>query len=79
MTVASKLLAASSVCAVIGLPFTLIEAIAVEIGKNKFDNVPSLEDFARNFVSEIAWTGIEKTTLLSARLSDALLMDFKLE
>ncbi len=46
---------------------------------NKFDNVPSLEDFARNFVSEIAWTGIEKTTLLSARLSDALLMDFKLE
>lgn len=79
LTVASKLLAAGSVCVVIGLPFTLIEAIAVEIGKSKFDNVPSLEDFAQNFVSEIAWTGIEKTTLLGARLNDALLMDFKLE
>lgn len=79
LTVASKLLAASSVCAVIGLPFTLIEAIAVEIGNKKFDSVPSLEDFASNFVSEIAWTGIEKTTLLGARLNDALLMDFKLE
>ena len=51
----------------------------MEIGKSKFDNVPSLEDFAQNFVSEIAWTGIEKTTLLGARLNDALLMDFKLE
>ena len=79
LTMASKLLAASSVCAVIGLPFTLIEAIAVEIGNKKFDSVPSLEDFAKNFVSEIAWTGIEKTTLLGARLNDALLMDFKLE
>lgn len=51
----------------------------MEIGKEKFDNVPFLEDFASNFVSEIAWTGIKKTTLLGARLSDALLMDFILE
>ncbi len=79
LTFASKLLTASSICAIIGLPFTLIETIAVEIGKEKFDNVPSLEDFASNFVSEIAWTGIKKTTLLGARLSDALLMDFILE
>lgn len=63
----------------IGLPFTLIEVIAVEIGNKQFDNLPSLEDFAGNFVSQIAWTGIEKTTLPGARINDALLMDFKLE
>ncbi len=79
LTIGSKLLAAGSICAVLGLPFSLIEVISVEIGKDKFDNVPSLDDFAKNFLSEIAWTGIEKTTLLGARLNDALLMDFKLE
>jgi len=79
MTIATKLLTASSVCTVMGLPLTLVEAIAVEMGNGKFDNVPSLEDFADNFLSEIAWTGIEDTTLLGARLNDALLLDFKLE
>lgn len=79
LTIGSRLLTAGSICAVFGLPFSLIEVISVELGKDKFDNVPSLEDFAKNFVSEIAWTGVEKTTLLGARLNDALLMDFKLE
>lgn len=76
---ANRLLAIGSLCTVIGLPFTLVEPIAIAIGEDKFDKVPSLEDFAENFLSEISWNGIEKTTLLGARLNDALLLDFKLE
>lgn len=77
--VADRLIVIGGLCAALGAPFSMVELIAEEAGKDVFDHAPSLEDFADNFLSEIAWTGINKTTLVGARLNDALLMDFRME
>lgn len=79
ITIGTRLLAAGSLMTAIGLPFTLVETIAVAMGKNKFDQVPSLEDFASNLLSSFTWTGVKETTLIGARLNSALLLDFKME
>ena len=77
--IANRLIAASAIAGVIGLPFTLIETIATEIGEDNFENVPSLESFAENFLGNFTWTGVEKTTLKGARLNDAFMLDFEIE
>lgn len=76
--IANRLLTAATLLTAVGLPFSLVEVIAVSIGKGNFDEVPSLEDFAVNLLSSFTWTGIEKTTLIGARLNGAMLLDFKM-
>lgn len=79
LTIASRLLTAATLLTAVGLPFSLVEAIAVAIGEGKFDEVPSLENFAANLLSSFTWTGIEKTTLVGARLNSAPPLDFKMD
>lgn len=79
LMISNRLFTVGSLCGVLGLPFSLCSTISVAIAKGDFSKVPTLEKFAENFLSQIEWAGVEKTTLLGARLNDAFLLDFKIE
>lgn len=79
LTISSRLLTAATFLTAIGLPFSLVETIAVAIGTGKFEKVPSIENFANNLLSSFTWNNISNITLVGARLNSALLLDFKME
>ena len=77
ISVTNALLVGGSVSCLIGILVGAIPAIAIAIANGKYDEIPTLENFSKNLLSQLKWTGIKEAELMGARLNDAFLLDFK--
>ena len=71
------LLIGGSVCGMVGLVKGATPAIAIAIANDDYSEIPTLENFSKNLLSQLKWTGIKEAELMGARLNDAFLLDFK--
>lgn len=77
LSIADALYIGGAVGGVIGLGLSITSAIAIAIANGKYEEIPTLENFSKNLLSQLKWTGIKEAELMGARLNDAFLLDFK--
>lgn len=77
ISITTALLVGGSVSCLLGLLVGTIPTIAIAIANGKYEEIPTLENFSKNLLSQLKWTGIKEAELMGARLNDAFLLDFK--
>ncbi|WP_373146790.1 TULIP family P47-like protein [Bacteroides xylanisolvens] len=77
VSITNKLFIGAGVCILLGVAFELAPKMAIALAYEKYDEIPTLENFSKNLLSQLKWTGIKEAELMGARLNDAFLLDFK--